>query len=133
MAVETAWNSHDMKAYGRLLHDEVEWINVVGMHWRGRESVVAAHIAFHETIFKDHNIKTNSVEIRPIGEKAAIAVVTTTNDAFTTPDGNVMPKAQNRLTYVLGKYGDEWKILHGHNVVVNADAARSNPVNASKN
>jgi len=132
MAVEVAWNSHDMQAYGQLLHGDVVWINIVGMHWRGREDVVAAHVAFHETIFKDHSIKTDSVEIRSIGEGVAIAVVTTTNDAFRTPDGNLMPKSQNRLSYVLAKDGEGWKIIHGHNVVVNAEAARNNPVNAVK-
>ncbi len=128
MGIEKAWNAHDMKAYGKLLREDIEWVNVVGMHWRGRDAVMAAHTAFHATIFKNHTMKTDTIELRSLGDDHTIAVVTTTNDAFTTPDGQVMPKAQNRLTYVLVKSTDGWKIAHTHNVVVDAVAAKNNPV-----
>jgi hypothetical protein len=42
-----------------------------------------------------------------------------------------MPKAQNIQTYVLAKGSDGRKVVHGHNVVVNAEAAKHGPVNAS--
>jgi len=132
MGIEEAWNAHDMKAYGKLLREDIEWVNVVGMHWRGRDAVMAAHTAFHATIFKNHTMKTDAVELRSLGGDHVIAVVTTTNDAFKTPDGHVMPKAQNRLTYVLAKSTDGWKIAHAHNVSVDAVAAKNDPVNAPK-
>ena len=116
----------------KLLQEDVEWVNIVGMHWRGREAVVAAHAAYHETMFKNHTLKTDIVHLRSLGGGQVIAVVTTTNDAFTTPSGQVMPKAQNRMTYVLTKEVDGWKIAHCQNVVVNADAAKHDPVNGSK-
>jgi uncharacterized protein (TIGR03067 family) len=56
-------------------------------------------------------------------------VVTTTNDAFTTPDGHVISKQQDRQTYVLAKEPDGWKIMHCQNVWVDAEAAKNNPVN----
>ncbi len=129
--IEEAWNTHDMKAYGALLAEDVHWVNVVGMHWRGHRAVLGAHIAFHETIFKSHMIKTDNVEIRSLGSGVAIAVVTTTNDEFTTPDGSVIPKRQNRLTYVLHKEAETWKIAHCHNVPIDPLAAKSDPVNAA--
>ena len=130
--IEEAWNAHDMKAYGKLFREDVELINVVGMHWRGSEAIMAAHTAFHETTFKNHTIKTDSVEVRSLGSGHAIAVVTTTNDSFKTPGGQVIPKRQNRQTYVLTKGPDGWKIAHGHNVPVDPDAAQFDPVNKLK-
>jgi uncharacterized protein (TIGR02246 family) len=129
--IEVAWNTHDMKAYGALLAEDVHWVNVVGMHWRGHKAVLGAHIAFHETIFKNNMIKTDNVEIRSLGSGVAIAVVTTTNDEFTTPDGSVVPKRQNRQTYVLRKDAETWKIAHCHNVPVDPLAAKFDPVNAA--
>jgi uncharacterized protein (TIGR02246 family) len=126
--IEEAWNAHDMKAYGKLLREDIEWVNVVGMHWRGREAVMKAHTAFHETSFKNHTIKTDTVELRSLSGGYAIAVVTTTNDAFTTPGGEVVPKRQNRQTYLMAKSPDGWKIAHAHNVVVDAVAAKFDPV-----
>lgn len=129
---EESWNTHDMKAFGKLLREDVEWVNIVGMHWRGREAVVAAHAAYHETMFKNHTLKTDTVHLRSLGGGHVIAVVTTTNDAFTTPAGQAMSKAQNRMTYVLTEEADGWKIAHCQNVVVNADAAKHDPLNGSK-
>jgi uncharacterized protein (TIGR02246 family) len=126
------WNAHDMKAIARLLRDDAEWVNVVGMHWRGREAVMAATTAFHETMFKDNHVVTDAVELRAIGAGYAIAVITMTVDSFTTPDGHVMPKAQNRETMVLVKGPDGWKIAHGHNTIVDANAAKNDPVNAPR-
>jgi uncharacterized protein (TIGR02246 family) len=130
--IEDSWNAHDMKAYGKMFSEDAEFINVVGMHWRGRKAIVAAHAAYHETSFKNHNLKTDAVEIRSLGERHAIAVVTTTNDSFKTPGGQVIPKRQNLQTYVLTKGPDGWKIAHGHNVPVDPDAAQFDPVNKSK-
>ncbi|MCA1684485.1 MAG: SgcJ/EcaC family oxidoreductase [Planctomycetia bacterium] len=125
---EEAWNLHDMKALARVFREDAEWVNIVGMHWRGRDAIVAAHTAFHETMFKNTRVKTDALETRSLGNGVAIAVATETVDSFTTPDGRVMPKAQDRLTYVLAKGPEGWKIAHGHNVVVDAAAAKHNPV-----
>ena len=32
-----AWNRHDMDAFVADARPDVDWINVVGMHWKGRE------------------------------------------------------------------------------------------------
>ena len=34
---EKAWNAHDMKALAGLFREDAEWVNKVGMHWRGRD------------------------------------------------------------------------------------------------
>lgn len=129
---EAAWNSHDMKALVKLFREDAEAINVVGMHWRGKAAIDKSHTVYHEILFKNHNIKTDDVQIRSLGHGHAIAVVTTTNDGFTTPDGQKMSKAQNRQTYVLTKGEDGWKVVHFHNVRVDADAAKHDPVNSPK-
>lgn len=129
---EVAWNAHDMKALANLFRDDAEAINVVGMHWRGKEAIEKSHTIYHEILFKNHNIKTEDVQIRSMGHGHAIAVVTTMNDAFTTPDGHVMTKAQHRQSFVLTKDTDGWKVVHFHNVRVDADAAKHDPVNRPK-
>ena len=129
---ETAWNSHDMKALGELFREDAEFINVVGMHWRGRAAIVAAHAAFHETLFKDCRLKTDAIALRPFSADFAIAVVTQTQDAFTTPSGEVVPKHQNKLSYVFTKVAGEWKIVHGQNVRIDAEAAPHDPVNSPR-
>lgn len=129
LGVEESWNSHDMKAFGQLLREDAHWVNVVGMHWRGRDAVVKAHAIFHEIMFKDCKLKTEAIEARPLGGDYAIAVVTTTQDAFTTPDGHAMPKGQTRMSLVLARSPDGWKIVHAENVRIDAEAIKNDPVN----
>jgi uncharacterized protein (TIGR02246 family) len=129
---EEAWNTHDMKALAGLFREDAEWVNKVGMHWRGRDEIMVAHIAFHQTIFKNHSYLTDAVETRSIAAGVAIAVVTLTFDGFTAPDGREWPKAQNRLTYVLLRGKDGWKIAHGQNAEIDPIAAPTNPVTAKK-
>jgi uncharacterized protein (TIGR02246 family) len=124
-----AWNTHDMKAFSKLFREDAEWINVVGMHWHGRDAIVAATTAFHETIFKNNQMKIDSLETRSLGAGYAIAVATITVDGFTTPSGQVRPKSQDRETFVLVKGPEGWKLAHGHNTVIDADAAKHDPVN----
>ncbi len=58
---EAAWKMHDMRALAPLFRDDAVWVNVVGMYWRGKDAVVRAHAAFHETIFKHCELdSTNS-------------------------------------------------------------------------
>lgn len=125
---EEAWNTHDMEALARLFREDAEWVNVVGMHWHGREEIMVAHTAFHRTTFKNHSYRTDAVEVRPVAPGVAVAVATETFGTFTQPDGKVRPKSRDRLSYVLVKGPEGWKIAHGHNVVIDEDAAKHDPV-----
>lgn len=127
---DVAWNTHNMKALDRVFCEDAEFVNVVGMHWRGRADIIAAHAAYHATIFKDVGIKTDTIDLRPLSADIVIAVVTCTQDTFTTPGGEVVKQHQNKLSYVFTKTGGEWRIAHGQNVRIDAEAAKHDPVNS---
>lgn len=129
---DVAWNTHNMKMLNEFFREDAEFINVVGMHWRGRPAIVAAHEAFHKTMFKDVGVKTDAIALRALGGDVAIAVVTYTMDASTAPSGQVIPKHQNKLSYVFTKVAGEWKIAHGQNVKIDAEAAQHDPVNSPR-
>jgi uncharacterized protein (TIGR02246 family) len=130
MDYEKAWNTHDMELLATLIREDAEFINVVGMHWRGRDAIVKAHAIFHEIMFKDNRFKTDSIETRPLGSDHAIAIWTATQDSYTTPSGKSVPKGQFKLSLILAKEGDGWKVVHGHNVRIDAGAVKHDPVNS---
>jgi uncharacterized protein (TIGR02246 family) len=132
MDYEKAWNTHDMKLLATLFRQDAEFVNVVGMHWRGRDAIVKAHAIFHEIMFKDCRFKTDSIENRPLGGDHAIAMWTATQDSYTTPSGQVVPKGQFKLSLILAKGPEGWRIAHGHNVRIDAEAARQDPVNSPR-
>ena len=52
---EAAWNASDMNAMWQLATDDVHWVNVVGMHWRGKAEVQKAHQVFFDQLFKNRS------------------------------------------------------------------------------
>ena len=38
--MQDAWNRHDMKAFVSCMSDDVEWVNGVGMWWKGKDQVL---------------------------------------------------------------------------------------------
>ena len=48
----TSWNRHDMTAMHELDTDDVEWINVVGHHWRGKATMYKGHDAIHKACLR---------------------------------------------------------------------------------
>ena len=112
----------------RLATDDIEWVNIMGMYWRGKAQVQAAHHAILTTRYKGVGETLEEIEsVRPVGADAVLAVVRKRIDAFTAPDGAAIPSTQNRLTLVFRRTPDGLRLAHGANVEVNPRAARSNP------
>ncbi|MEI6432240.1 MAG: SgcJ/EcaC family oxidoreductase [bacterium] len=126
--VEATWNRHDMEAYASLLTEDADWVNIVGMWWRGKADVYKAHKAFHQTIFRNVSLHFDQVEVRGLAQDVAVAVCTLRQDGFTTPTGNVRPESQARLSLILRKTGERWLICHAHNTTIDMEAAKSNPI-----
>src|SRR4029079_13432545 len=80
---ETLWNKHDMNAFAELFTDDADWVNVVGMVWRGKPEIMKAHRAFHETNFKDRSIYVDEVTVRFIRPDVAVAIAKWKVDGFT--------------------------------------------------
>jgi uncharacterized protein (TIGR02246 family) len=128
-AYEDAWNRHDMQALGALFADDAEWVNIVGMWWRGRAAVAGAHAAFHETMFRDTAMHTEETAVRALAPDVVAVVLTVAMGDFTTPGGHEMRGTRDRLSLVLVRRGGRWLIGHGHNTVIDPVAARFDPGN----
>ena len=76
MRSQETWNRHDMKAWAERLTDEADWINIVGMHWRGKAAVLKAHEVIHRKIFHSTEMTITDVAIRAATSDVAVAVVT---------------------------------------------------------
>ena len=132
-AYETVWNASDMDGMGKLYTANVHWVNVKGMHWRGFEEVDRAHRVFFDIMFRGVPSTLNEIEsITSVAPGVAIAVVAWNMGVFRTPDGLQAPAAVNRMTMVLRKQPDGWKIAHGANIIVDAQAAPNDPIRGSR-
>lgn len=128
-ALFTSWNNHnydDMKNYTTA---DVDWVNVVGMWWKGRKEVQFAHQAFHNAMFKNVVLDQKQSTIRFITKDVAIVHLVSYYGEFTTPDGKKAGKTDDMATIVFLKKDGKWLITAGENVFIDEMAKRSNPVN----
>ena len=128
-----AWNRHEMNALTELLADDADWINIVGMHWRGKAAVIKGHEVYHRTIFQKTQLTITNSAIRAITPDVAVAVVTLKVGPFTPPDGKPRFGTEDRESFILVKRGGAWRITHGHNTVIDPNAQPFDPVNSDWN
>jgi uncharacterized protein (TIGR02246 family) len=124
---EACWNRHDMAAASELFADDAHWVNIVGMYWPGKPAVVAAHKTLHSTFFRTTEQALLDVTVRPIAPDVAVAVAHFQMGAFSPPDGVHRPAAGNRLSFMLAKRERQWRIVHGHNTVIDPAAQPFDP------
>jgi uncharacterized protein (TIGR02246 family) len=129
-----AWNSHDMDAFVAETTPDVDWVNIVGMHWQGRETVRRAHAELHKTIFAHSRmLPPETLLLRSIAPDVVIAVrKSRIEGAGPTPRGTSYPDGGNILTLVFVKRETGWRISHAHNTPINRDAGRHDPVRAQQ-
>jgi uncharacterized protein (TIGR02246 family) len=128
-----AWNASDMDAMAALYTGDVHWVNIVGMHWRGKTAVDRAHRVFFEIMFKGVPLRLEEIEsVTPLPGGAVVAVVRWSVGAFRTPVGEQVPPSRDRMTLVLVPDGDRLRIAHGANVQIDEMAQRSDPISPAR-
>jgi uncharacterized protein (TIGR02246 family) len=125
------WNRHDMAALADTLAGDTDWINIVGMHWRGKAAVLKAHDVYHRTFFRNTALDFTDIDLRPIAPDAVVAVITIKVGEFTPPDGRPRIGTQDRLSLVIAKRSGGWRIVHGHNTVIDPGAQQFDPVSSN--
>jgi uncharacterized protein (TIGR02246 family) len=126
--IQSAWNHHDMTAFVSYMTDDVEWVNIVGMCWRGKAQVFLAHGRTHRTTFKDrqwHDAETT--ELRLVAPGVVIVTQAIPMDGFSSPNGSPTPPNRNMLTLVFVHRDGRWLVAEGHNTVIDPQAAAHDP------
>ena len=127
-AWEAAWNASDMTAMWQLATDDIHWVNVVGMHWRGKTEVQKAHQVFFDLMFKNRSCKLEEIEsIEPLPGGAVVAVVRWSM-GYRRLNGEMKPPGRDRMSLVLIPRGEGLAIAHGANVPIDEVAEVHNPI-----
>jgi uncharacterized protein (TIGR02246 family) len=124
-----AWNRHDMDAFVADLMPDIEWINVVGMHWKGRDTVHRAHAALHTGMMAhSHMLPPELVEMREIAPNVVIVTqINRLEGVAPRPDGKPYPDDGNLITMVFVKSRGGWQIAHVRNGHIDKQAAAHDP------
>ena len=119
-----SWNRHDMKAMHELDTEDVEWVNVVGHHWRGKDAVYKGHTAIHKGMSATQTAEVESATIRSIAPNVAMAVATMHFSASTNPQFKSVAgePAKTRASFTMVKRDGIWKIVHFQNTIIDPKA-----------
>jgi len=105
-----------MTAFAAAFSENADFVNVVGMHWRGRQEIEVKHTVTHRTIFRNSNLQIVDQSVRFLSPSVAIAHVwTQLKGAESLPGRNVQDIRRTLLTCVLAKEADRWLITAAHN------------------
>ena len=121
--LEDAWAKRDMAAFRSLLTEDCDWVNVVGMHWHGRDEVTEMHHVLFEGRYKGVNFHMLSHEESEIAPDVALVVLKSQLDDFTTPEGQVVKGLQNMGLMVLVKREGKWLIRASENSSIDPRAS----------
>ncbi len=106
-----AWNTHDMVAMGRLLTADADFVNVIGMHMKGRAQIVAQHEGIHKTQFRDSVWVTHSVEAQLLSPEFGLVHVNWGISGDRDPDGTPRRPRDGIFSWLVMKQSDgSWLI-----------------------
>lgn len=111
-----AWNRHDMQALAALFAEDANFVNVVGMWWKSRAEIHAAHEATHATIFRNSRLEGEIGAITDLGSGVVALHLTWQLSGMSDPQGNQAPPRRGILLFILQEFPDSgWRIKVAQN------------------
>jgi len=122
-----AWNANDVDGLFDGAAPDMHWVNVVGMHWRGRDAALHAHRVFFEIMFRDVPLILEAIESIVDTGACRIAVIRWSLGDYTAPTGQRTVGERNRMTLVFTGECDALTLHHVANIRIDEQAAAHDP------
>jgi uncharacterized protein (TIGR02246 family) len=128
-----SWRKADFSDMKDYMTPDVNWVNIVGMHWHNLKEVQFAHQTFVSGMFKGVEAHNVSTTIRFLTKDVALVYSQSHIGTFYSPDGvdrgyNKAGNTDDLATMVLVKQNGKWMIASAENVTIIPQAQASDPV-----
>ena len=123
-----SWNHHNYDDLKNYTTENTDWVNGVGMWWKGRKASQYAHQVIHNTFLKESIVEKKSVAIRFVTQDVAIAHLLWHFSAFTDPDGKKRGPDDCIATLVYVKQNGKWLMDAGENLAIEKEVQQSDPI-----
>ena len=110
-----AWNRHDMKSLAALFTEDAKFVNVVGMWWKSRDEIEAAHAATHATIFKHSRLSFEPARVMELAPGVAAVHARWELAGQLDPDGRPSGPRQGVLLFVVTSGEQGWRVKVAQN------------------
>jgi uncharacterized protein (TIGR02246 family) len=111
------WNRHDVMGYASLWTEDSDFVNVVGIHRRGRRELQAELEWLHGDRFRNTQVRMERPSVRLLTTELALAHVewSMTGDpgmpGFPTEDG----QRRGVFTHVVQRTAEGWRFIASQN------------------
>ena len=113
--LENAWNTADSEGFTAPFADDADFVNVLGMHARGREAIGHGHAEIFRTVYAGSTVRYRLDTARLLRPDVGLAHV---HASLTVPAGPMEGTHQALYSMVLTRDGGEWRIASFHNTFV---------------
>jgi len=126
-----SWNHHNYDDLKNYTTENTDWVNVVGMWWKGRKESQYAHQVYHNTIFKTTVCEKMAVAIRFVTKDVAIVHLTwhfSDPNSTPLPDGRPSVPTDGLAQIVYVNQGGKWLMTAAENVTIDKIAQPFDPI-----
>ena len=108
----TAWNRGDGEAFAAVCTADVDFINILGMHVKGRGPVAELHDKIFKGPYLDSTLAFSVDKVRPLSNDAVLAIVP---GELQIPSGPVQGVVKTVATVLFVRDGSEWRVASFQN------------------
>ena len=111
-ALEHAWDRGDGAAFAAKCTADVDFINLLGMHVKGRQAVAATHEKIFRGPYAASTLKFGLEHVRPLSNDGVLAIV---SGELKIPGGEVKGFMRTVATILFVRHEDEWQVASFQN------------------
>lgn len=105
-----------MAAFAAQFTEDTDFVNVLGLHLRGRPAIEAQHVAIHQIVFRSSQLQRLDQTIRSLTSEVAVAHVNWQMTGHETgPVKQWQPEVRRGILTAVLPEGDTWRITTLHN------------------
>ncbi|HEX8245169.1 MAG TPA: SgcJ/EcaC family oxidoreductase [Longimicrobium sp.] len=114
-AMQDAWNAADGAAFTAPFAKDADFVNIMGMHVRGRDAIAAGHEQILRTIYAGSVNEYRLRSVRLLRPDVALAHV---DARLRVPGGPIAGERAALYSMVLTREDGAWRIASFHNTLV---------------
>jgi uncharacterized protein (TIGR02246 family) len=113
--LESAWNRADDTAFGSYFDKDADFVNINGLHARGRRNIAEGHDHIFRTIYAGSAMRYSLAQVRFIREEVALVHL---NAVLKVPAGPMAGEIRAIPSLLMQCREAGWSITALHNTVV---------------
>ena len=123
--IAAAWNAGSGRDYARAFAEDADFINIYGMHGRGKQNIADAHDRIFQTVYAGSVLNCRVVQVRLLREDVAIVHI---HSDLRVPQGPLAGEMESVPSMVdtATREPAGWTIAAFHNTLVKVPPALHN-------